>query len=119
MDYVELFEDAKQAGLRAAIDAKPPKVYVSGFPDPIDGVCGRAYIVFPANQSFIRAMKGAGIAGPVNSHMEITKRAFASGYIFSPYMATQSMERYRAYCMAMVIMLTDHGVKCWMGTWMD
>lgn len=114
-DVKALHERAHIAGMRAGLLCRPTPMLVGealslvsteiDFSKPVyrvdDGACGFAWVNFPANKAFGRAMKNLGLARP----------AYPSGVGIWVSEFGQSVERKEAYAVAYAKVLKDAGIE--------
>jgi hypothetical protein len=102
---MRIWEEAKMAGTRAgnvlALDSWYP--------------CGFAWVNIPAKGrglAWINALKKAGIAGGINSHLEISKDPYCGGYTYWISEHGQEMTRKERHAEVVKQVLSTHGIKC-------
>ena len=109
---LSLYKAAHAAGLKAAAEVKCRPMIVADDPSwpgcgtgktyvVEGGVCGFAWVNFPANTSFTRALKAAGIG---------RKDSYAGGWTVNVFEHGQSMARKEAHAGAMASVLQAAGV---------
>lgn len=111
--FYDIHVEASTAGAEAAANCIPTPMVVTdrgGYREVVaDGVCGFAWVTFPGNTAFGRAMKKAGIADT----------AYPKGLMVWISDYGQSMARKEAHARAYAEVLRKHGIKAYAASRMD
>jgi hypothetical protein len=122
-DFQAIYNEARQAGLKAGNECVPVPMVVTEHANPLDdnspvvkryapitsGVCGFGWISIKGNTAFARWAKENKLVG---NH-------YPSGYSFWVSDFNQSMEMKEAYAYAFAAVLNKHGIEAHAGSRMD
>ena len=123
-EVMELFDRAHHAGLRAGHESTPTPMVVGSPSTPCgsdidwnkstyhvsDGVCGFAGVVIkPARGKFVSFLKSKGLGW----------KHYYGGFYMTCREFGQSLARKEAYCEALVKVLGEAGMRCYVDSRMD
>ncbi|MEQ1929824.1 MAG: hypothetical protein ABL957_04720 [Parvularculaceae bacterium] len=108
--WAAIFERASSAATAAARAFIPTPMKFVGFDIEMEGACGHAWLRIPdARRGFVRWVVKNGHAG---KHYKGGAQIFAD-------VASQSLDRKKAYAMAFAAVLLHNGIKCEVETRLD